>query len=227
MLLSNVQILEALGQGRIVIEPHPGYDTSKAPFSTMALDLHLDQKITIPSELPAAIDLTREEGDIKNLISKNSHQIVLTKDQPFQLKRNRFVLAQTEEYIDLPILSSPSVEQPCISARVEGKSSIARCGLLVHFTAPTIHNGFHGNITLEIINHGPNDFLLTLGMPICQLIFEEVAGAVTATRKNKFHGQRTPEGLGDAPNEARISAQEAQFFATERTNERRKTSRKR
>ena len=57
------------------------------------------------------------------------------------------MLGWTAEYVELPIDSR-------IAARVEGKSSLARLGLGVHITAPTIHAGFPGQIRLEIVNHG-------------------------------------------------------------------------
>jgi dCTP deaminase len=63
-----------------------------------------------------------------------------------------------------------------LAARIEGKSSLARLGLAVHVTAPTIHAGSKGQIQLEIINHGPLPIRLRPGMPVCQLIFEQTLG---------------------------------------------------
>ena len=62
------------------------------------------------------------------------------------------------------------------------------------FTAPTIHAGFEGTITLEIINLGFAPFLLRPDLSICQLIIEEVKGLPTLA-PNQFLGQSTPEGL--------------------------------
>jgi dCTP deaminase len=94
--------------------------------------------------------------------------------QPMQL-----LLGWTVERIQLP-------HQSRIAARVEGKSSLARLGLGVHVTAPTIHAGFGftdkdptrvgTQIQLEIFNLGPFVVRLEKGMRICQLIFEEVHG---------------------------------------------------
>jgi dCTP deaminase len=80
-----------------------------------------------------------------------------------------------------------------LAARIEGKSSYARCGLLVHFTAPTIHAGFKGTITLEIMNLGPYAISLRPQMPICQLIIEEVRG-VPFRSDSQFQGQSQPAG---------------------------------
>jgi dCTP deaminase len=63
----------------------------------------------------------------------------------------------------------------------------------VHFTAPTVHAGYDGTLTLEIINLGKNDFLLRLGMRICQLVFELVSGRIAPT-DTQFTGQRSPAG---------------------------------
>jgi dCTP deaminase len=76
---------------------------------------------------------------------------------------------------------------------VEGKSSYARCGLLVHFTAPTIHAGFSGTITLELINFGPLKIELYPDMPICQLIVEQVSG-MPFRNDSQFQGQSRPGG---------------------------------
>ena len=85
--------------------------------------------------------------------------------------------------------------RPCLAARVEGKSSRARFGLLVHFTAPTVHAGFGrpSPLTLEMMNLGTASITLYEGMRICQLIIEEVRGA-PASNPSDFDNQRTPAG---------------------------------
>ena len=98
-------------------------------------------------------------------------------DDGHPLHPREFVLGYTRQLIYLPNSSR-------IAARVEGKSSLARLGVGVHVTAPTIHAGFGLNqknpempgmpIQLEIFNLGGFIVHLTLGMPICQLILEEV-----------------------------------------------------
>ena len=86
-----------------------------------------------------------------------------------------------------------------IAARVEGKSSLARIGIGVHVTAPTIHAGFgyrpndpsfSGNpIQLEIWNTGPLRIRLVKGLRICQLIFEEVHGTPSKGYDGSFSVQ--------------------------------------
>lgn len=109
--------------------------------------------------------------------------------QPFVLRPNKLVLGKTLEHVELPILT----DGISLAARVEGKSSFARCGLLVHFTAPTIHSGFKGTITLELINLSPLDIALYPNMPICQLIIEQVQG-IPFSNESQFQGQATPGG---------------------------------
>ena len=81
----------------------------------------------------------------------------------------------------------------CLAARIEGKSSRARIGLLIHFTAPTVHPGFSGLLTLEMINLGPARILLRPEMPIAQLIVEEVKG-LPFENYSQFQNQTTPAG---------------------------------
>jgi dCTP deaminase len=104
-----------------------------------------------------------------------------------------FHLGWTLERIQLPHRSR-------LAGRVEGKSSLARLGLGVHVTAPTIHAGFGstdldsaflGNpIQLEIWNTGPVPIVLKTGLRICQLIFEQVDG----TPEQGYGGQFATQG---------------------------------
>lgn len=126
---------------------------------------------------------------IAAFLATNSDTVTTSHDQPYVLERNKFVLANTIERVGFPLKSDAT----CYAARVEGRSSLARCGILVHFTAPTIHAGFEGTITLEITNLGFAPFLLFPGLAVCQLILEEVRGVPTLA-PNQFSGQSTPEG---------------------------------
>jgi len=161
-------------------------DPSKPPYNTSSIDLRLGNEVFIPkTELPFQFDLSQK--GITKLLRDNSDKKILSEDQPYTLRKNKFVLVSTLERVNFPINQNGI----CYSARVEGKSSIARCGILIHFTAPTIHSGFEGVITLEIINLGSNGFLLIKDMYICQLIIEEVKGCPIPTG-GQFIGQNTP-----------------------------------
>jgi dCTP deaminase len=146
----------------------------------------LYSQISVPLEAPFVYDLSKEgDSALAELLARNSKRIIITEDQPFPLKRNTFVLARTLETVKLPL---------DLAARIEGKSSRARCGVLVHFTAPTVHPGWQGPLTLEMINLGPAEFMLRPGMPIAQLILEQVYGT-PVENESQFQGQTTPEGL--------------------------------
>lgn len=194
MLLSNLEIHKALDTGRLVIEPEPLPRTKEigikyCPYDTHTVDLRLGNELTIPKPGAYAYDFLAQ-GNIAELIAQSSKKYTLTKNRPFRLEPNKFVLAQTLETIELPIDKGP----PYLAARIEGKSSRARCGLLVHFTAPTVHPGWKGQLTLEIINLGQTPFLLHSGMPIAQLLVEQVKGEIQSNQ-SQFQGQVTPEGL--------------------------------
>jgi len=98
------------------------------------------------------------------------------------LEPGGFTLGWTEENIELPVDSR-------LAARVEGKSSLARLGIGIHITAPTIHAGFKGPIQLEMCNHGFLRVRLMPGMPICQLIFEQTLGTPEKGYKGQFFDQ--------------------------------------
>jgi dCTP deaminase len=102
----------------------------------------------------------------------------------YLFRPNRLLLAWTREYIELKAHAR-------LAARVEGKSSLARLGIAVHITAPTIHVGFGGQIRLEMDNHGKVPLRLRTRMPICQLIFEQTLGVPVQGYKGRFSGQRS------------------------------------
>jgi dCTP deaminase len=193
MILSNVEIHRALDVGDIVIKPEPTprspslSDASACPYQTTAVDMRLASDISIP-DLQAPFTFDLRKGGLAPFLSRISRDVSIP-PSGYVLDRNQFILGRTEEWISLPIKS----DRPSIAARVEGKSSRARCGMLVHFTAPTIHAGFEGTITLEIINLGPYPITLFPGVPICQLIFERVDGTPTEA-PSQFQGQTRPVG---------------------------------
>ena len=189
MILSNTEIVRCLSEGSFSINPLAHSDPTKSPFNTSAVDLRLGNEILAPEdESPVQLDLSK--SGIATFLAKHSKPHIITKQQPYSLGKGKLILAKTLESVSFPIVK----EKICYGARVEGKSSLARCGILVHFTAPTIHVGFEGTVTLEIMNFGVNDFLLTPEMFICQLIIEEVKGS-PVDAPNQFKGQNSPAGV--------------------------------
>jgi dCTP deaminase len=194
MILSNVELFKALDEGRLIIRPEPAprlptVGQAHSPYDTHSVDLSLGNEITVPRKGQFNFDLT-QPGSIAETIRQHSDTLTITEHQPFHLKPNCFVLGKTFERIELPILRDHAT---CLAARIEGKSSRARFGILVHFTAPTVHPGFAGTLTLEMINLGPSSFMLFPGMPIAQLIVEEVRGC-PIENPSQFQGQQAPAG---------------------------------
>jgi dCTP deaminase len=194
MILSNVEIFRALDEGRLIIQPEPKprlptIGQAHSPYDTHSVDLSLGDEIIIPRSGQFTYDLT-EPGRIADTIRQHSDTVRITDLQPFALKPHCFVLGKTLESVELPILRD---RPTCLAARIEGKSSRARFGILIHFTAPTVHPGFRGTLTLEMINLGPASFLLRPGMAIAQLIVEEVKGC-PIENPSEFQGQKNPAG---------------------------------
>lgn len=192
MILSNTCVHEALDKGWLTIDPEPAprfFDgTIDCPFQTSAVDLRLGDEVSYFKE-GLAVNIDLRLGSFAKLFGPNSEKRKISVDQPYALHPGKLVLGKTLERVGLPILA----DAPSLAARVEGRSSYARCGLLVHFTAPTIHAGFEGTITLELINLGTIPILLYPRAPICQLIVEEVKGIPTRN-DSQFQGQSTASG---------------------------------
>jgi dCTP deaminase len=190
MILSDREILAALDRGSVRITPAP--DPSSDRWSSTALDLTLDAKLQVWKKIGRVgprhwIRPGDPDFNATTLAQRFASQESCA--DGFTLKPGMFLLGWTAERIQLPHTSR-------IAARVEGKSSLARIGIGVHVTAPTIHAGFGyrkddptflGNpIQLEIWNAGPLHVRLTQGLAICQLIFEEVHGTPHKGYEGRF-----------------------------------------
>lgn len=192
MILSNQSLQKALRAKTIVIDPMPEpfrpSANSSCPYQTSAVDLRLGNEFSQFNHGSAiAIDLSR--GKFSSVFANNSRTQTVPAGEVFTLRSGKLVLGKTMERVELPI----TTRGPWFAARVEGKSSYARCGLLVHFTAPTIHCGFRGTITLELMNLGPYDLNLRVGEPICQLIFEKLESKPFGN-ESQFQDQAKPGG---------------------------------
>lgn len=181
MILTDREIRIFLERGVIEIAPKPDPDA----FASSSVDLTLDTQISLFRPLkpgvgqyvdPAAAGF-KSDTVIKALT--DSHAI--DPKAGYDLEPNTLILAWTREFVDL--------KDSRLAARVEGKSSLARLGLAVHVTAPTIHAGFSGSIRLEVINHGPIPIRLRTGMRICQLVFEQTLGTPEKGYRGQFAGQ--------------------------------------
>lgn len=101
--------------------------------------------------------------------------------EPFVLHPWQFTLALTLEFISLP---------SDIVGRIDGRSSWARQGLVVHSTAGDIHPGTSGFVVFELMNYGPVPILLYPGLAIAQLTFEQLSGKARASYAGKYSGFR-------------------------------------
>jgi dCTP deaminase len=117
----------------------------------------------------------------------------LNEGETYILHPSDLVLGSTEEYFEIPDL---------LAARVEGKSSLGRIGLVIHATAGWIDPGFKGNITLEMSNNSPLPIVLTPGMLIGQIAFMRLTNPAerpygTPGLGSKYQGDTEPtEGKG-------------------------------
>lgn len=151
MVLSDKTIREQLLAGRIRIEPLDPDDIQPS-----SVDLHLGTRFCVfrNSRYPY-IDPTMDQVDLMDTVDATS-------EEPFVLHPGEFVLGSTIECLTLP---------DDVVARLEGKSSLGRLGLLIHSTAGYIDPGWHGTITLELSNVANLPIVLTPGMPIGQVSF--------------------------------------------------------
>lgn len=184
MILTDREIQIALRAGQISIEPAPALDS----YSSTSVDLTLDHRLEAwkkPAEVKGveAVVISPGVPGFKFNDAAEGYTDVLKIDEGgYILEPGVFILGWTREYVKLPI-------EGRLAARVEGKSSLARCGVGVHITAPTIHCGFAGQIQLEIFNHSTVRVRLLPGMKVCQLIFESTLGTPDKGYRGMFAGQ--------------------------------------
>lgn len=189
MILSDREIRAALARGALRITPDPPAEA----WSSTALDLRLAPELVLwkrPSGggVESVVCPTSQDYDFEFVRRTYSDPIVIS-TSGYVFRSHTFLLGWTIEKIWLPHRSR-------LAARVEGKSSLARLGIGVHVTAPTIHAGFGykkddeaypgSPLQLEIWNVGPLDVKLQAGMPVCQLIFEIVDGTPDKGYEGKF-----------------------------------------
>jgi dCTP deaminase len=182
LILTDREILISLDRQLITIEPRP----EEAAFTSSAVDLRLDRVIWIVDDPNVAIEKVidpRAAGfNAEEVMRELSTEEVIGPATGFPLIPKKLALAWTQESIEMRT-------ETRLAARVEGKSSLSRLGLVVHMTAPTIHAGFEGRIRLEMMNHGAVPIRLWPGMRICQLIFETTLGTAERGYKGQFSGQ--------------------------------------
>jgi dCTP deaminase len=177
MVLSDRTIKAEIAAGRLVFDP---YDESLVQPSSV--DVRVDRRFRVfqNSRYPY-IDVRKPMEELTELVSVQG-------DEPFILHPGEFVLGQTLERVRLP---------DDLVARLEGKSSLGRMGLLIHSTAGFVDAGFEGNLTLELSNVSNLPITIYYSMPIGQISFMRMDGPVDRPygsdgTKSKYQGQAEP-----------------------------------
>ncbi len=177
MLLSDRDISRLCASGKVEIDP---YDS--AMIQPASIDVRLDRYFRLfDNHKYSVIDPALPQDDLTHLVDVGD-------TDPFVLHPGEFVLGSTLERVHLP---------DDVAARLEGKSSLGRLGLLTHSTAGFIDPGFNGHVTLELSNTATMPILLYPGMKIGQLCFFQLSSPAeipygSAERGSRYQGQRGP-----------------------------------
>jgi dCTP deaminase len=179
VLLSDRDIKSEVESGRIKLDP---YDA--AMVQPASVDIRLDRFFrTFENHRYQFIDPREDQPDMTRAVEVAPHE-------PFVLHPGEFVLGSTYEVVTLP---------EDIAARVEGKSSLGRLGLLTHATAGFIDPGFSGHVTLELSNVANLPVTLWPGMKIGQLCFIRMSSASEHPYGSSVYGSRYQNQRGPTP----------------------------
>ena len=177
MILSDRSIREELAAGRIVIDP-----LDEACIQPSSVDLHIDRYFRVfRNHTMGHIDVKKNLEDLTELVE-------IGEDDTFMLHPGEFVLGSTSERVALP---------DDLVARLEGKSSLGRLGLLIHSTAGFVDAGWDGQLTLELSNVAILPITLYPGMKIGQISFIRMTSSAehpygSAEVGSKYQGQVGP-----------------------------------
>jgi len=177
VLLSDRDILAEIDAGRVALDP---YDASMIQPSS--IDVRLDKFFRVfDNHKYPHIDPSQDQSDLTRAVE-------VTGEDAFILHPGEFVLGSTYEYVTLP---------DDVAARLEGKSSLGRLGLMTHSTAGFIDPGFQGHITLELANVATLPIKLYPGMKIGQLCFFRLTSPAdnpygSEKYGSRYQGQRGP-----------------------------------
>lgn len=177
MLLSDKDIRAEIESGRVGVDPY-----EPKMIQPSSIDVRLDKFFRVfENHKYEVIDPSKEQPEL-------TREIEVGNEEHFILHPGEFVLASTYEVVTLP---------DDIAARLEGKSSLGRLGLLTHSTAGFIDPGFSGHITLELSNVANLPVKLFPGMKIGQLCLVKLSSAAenpygSAIYGSRYQGQRGP-----------------------------------
>src|SRR5438309_815983 len=177
MILSDRSIREELAAGRIVIDP-----LDESCIQPSSVDLHIDRYFRVfLNHAMGFIDVREDQEELTELVE-------IREDDVFILHPGEFVLGSTLERVALP---------DDLVARLEGKSSLGRLGLLIHSTAGFVDAGWDGHLTLELSNVANLPIAIYPEMKIGQISFLQMTTAAdapygTGTLASKYQGQTEP-----------------------------------
>ena len=177
MLLSDRDILAAQADGHISLDPWTPEMVQPA-----SIDVRLDRFFRLfNNHAYTYVDPAENQGAL-------TEQFEVASDEPWILHPGEFALGSTWEYVKL---------DNTIAARLEGKSSLGRLGILTHSTAGFIDPGFEGHITLELSNVSTLPVKLWQGMKIGQMCFFQLSSPAEHPYGSKetgshYQGQRGP-----------------------------------
>ena len=195
MLLSDRDILSYVDSGRVRLEPW-----DRQMIQPSSVDVHLDRFFRLfNNHRYPVIDPAADQSELTRLVD-------VPAQGSFVLRPGEFVLGSTYEMVTLA---------DDVAARLEGKSSLGRLGLLTHSTAGFIDPGFSGHVTLELSNTATLPIILYPGMKVGQLCFFQLSSAAdkpygSGASGSRYQGQRGPTAsrshlnfhridVGDAP----------------------------
>jgi dCTP deaminase len=179
VILSDRTVREQLAAGRIVVEP-----LDESLIQPSSIDVRMSNLFRVfRNHTAGIIDVKRDMTSLTELIEMPEDG-----SEPFMLHPGEFALGSTMERIALP---------DDLVARIEGKSSLGRLGLLIHSTAGFIDAGFDGHVTLELANVASLPITLYPGMKIGQVSFMRMTTPADkpygkGATGSKYQGQRGP-----------------------------------
>jgi dCTP deaminase len=184
MLLSDRDLKAALAEGRMGLEP---YD--EAMVQPSSVDVRLDRYFRVfANHRYTHIDPAVAQDDLTELLEPDG-------EEPFILHPGEFVLGSTLEVISLG---------HDLAARLEGKSSLGRLGLLTHSTAGFIDPGFSGHVTLELSNVANLPIKLYPGMKIGQICVLQLTSAAEHPYGSSIYGSRYQDQRGPTPSRSHL-----------------------
>lgn len=180
MILSDRDIRAALKSGRIVVKPKPKLEEQ---LGSSSLDLRLGYHFRVFKHRRKPYVDPFDPETMEGM----TEEITISKKEPYVIQPGEFCLASILEWVELP---------DDLAARIDGRSSLGRLGLVIHSTAGHIDPGFKGAITMELSNIGMMPILLYPKMRICQLVFEPLSTPAdqpySAKPGAKYAGRTTP-----------------------------------